>query len=383
MVNEDFSTKQSSFLLSKKQREDLIGPGKNTQAAIEKRNKLPELITRLIEDIILYESEMLLPPDPEERIWNDLSDRLPDEEDYLGEYGARSTSYEMGSTMGAALNLLVPDGQVYKRSLVCGLLDGSLGGFEFANETGIENLNEIRRSADHIFERYRKEITMASYSFSESSEALPDGIFNELDDQGIEVTGGISEMVLRRSGSDSLNTCSALIDSILDETSLEEFDRLADRLRNDTHDLENLEYNNTPVLDILEVLRKKEKVQNQSLRAVEIASDLKGVDKNTVGRLLLRISNTPNSQAPWTQRPLVQVRRTNTSRQYRLTQYGRLFLTSLFEYDGEHREWLHRIASHEDKKSSNYSPKFDFPMPDFYPVEEQISIAKEALKEIE
>ncbi|QLH82075.1 hypothetical protein [Halosimplex pelagicum] len=133
MVNQEFSTNQSSFLLSEKQRENLIYQSNQGGPIIKKRNKLPELVTRLAEDVILYEDSMLLPPGADENIWNDLSNRLPDNEDYLNNHQAQKTSYELGFTMGAALSMLIPEGQNHKRNLICGLLDGSLGKLALVN----------------------------------------------------------------------------------------------------------------------------------------------------------------------------------------------------------------------------------------------------------
>jgi len=383
MVHGKFSTKQSSFLLSEKQRESLIDNSTQNQAVIKKRNKLPELITRLVEDIILYEDSMLLPPKSDEKIWNDLSNRLPDDEDYLDNHQARTTSYELGFMMGTAIGMLIPEGQNHKQNLVCGLLDGSLGKFGFTSESGISNLNDIQISAQRVFSRYRREVITATFRAREIGGSIPSGIFNELDEHGIEETGGVSEMILRRSGTNSLRTCSEYVNSILDETSIEKFDKLADLLSQDISKLKTLEYNDTLAEEVLETIYEMEDNQMQDLSAIDVSTDMRGVHKNTVGRLLLKISNTPKSKPPWTQRPLIRATKTNTSRCYNLTKYGKLTLISLFERSEENREWLHAIASYEDQKNSNYDPKIDLSKPDSHLISDDLSLAKEALKEVE
>ncbi|QLH82074.1 hypothetical protein [Halosimplex pelagicum] len=243
-------------------------------------------------------------------------------------------------------------------------------------------MNDIHTSVEKVFNRYRREVTTASLISHEISESIPDRVLQELDERGIERTGGVSEMILRRSGTDSLNTSSEFIDSILDETLLNRFDKLADWLYQDISELKDLEYNNTPAVDVLKIIHEKENSQGQNQRAVDISTDLKGVHKKTVGALLLKISNTPKAKPPWTQRPLIQVNPTNTSRTYSLTQYGKLTLISLFEPGEEHREWLHTLASHEDQKNSNYSSKMELVRSDSHPISNELSLAKEALKEV-
>jgi len=382
MVNEDFSTKQSSFLLSEKQRKNLIDPSEKNEAAIEKRNKLPELITRLVEDMILYEDAMLLPPDSEEEVWADLSDRLSNDEDYLDDYQTQTTSYELGANLGLALGMMIPDDQVYKRDLVRGLVSGSLGRFEFTDDTGIKNLNEIHRSVENTFIQYQQDIIFALDAFEEASESLPEDLINEMNEQNIEITGGASEMVLRRLGSDSLNTSSDIVESILNESPIREFDKLADHMQTDMPELKKVEYNNTSALDVLKRIWEQEDTERRNYSSSHLSEFLRGIDKNTVGRLLLKVSDAPNSQPPWDQRPLIQVTRTNTSRRYSLTQYGNLLLTSFFERDEEHREWVHMIASKIDQQNSNFNSKMTTSRSDSHPIREDLKLVNSALEEV-
>ncbi|WP_152419809.1 hypothetical protein [Natrialba hulunbeirensis] len=385
MVDGDrFNVQRSSYALSEGQRENLASkyPTTDNSKIATKRDLLAERIPRLSEDIMLFDQSNLLDEDQWEDGWIELVEDLETGFDAPDIENLEDPSYQLGFQIAASLEWLQSDvsGTDGRRSLLVGMLDALLEGYQVNSKNGLSEFNRTKSTLHKFIRQHERQLKVGATVVESTSQITKDKRIPEsLRKRGIKETAGVSRMILARNDPDTLWDSSTLVDDLLENTYLKEFDTLSDCVQNDIEEFRNAEYGKREVSGILEKLLREDGSRRHRVSSSNVWQGHNSPGKRTIGRELRKVANTSQGQEPWLERPLVKQDSTGRSRTYRLTAYGQLILKVDEKHMERYREWLHWLAAEEDS-----APKSDIPL-EFQSeidVEDDLQMALNAIEEI-